>query len=390
MRKHTSLWALSKLMERINQIDFPQYQREPTIWTKAAKQRLIDSILRDFDISAIYLYRHDDGHWDCVDGRQRISAIRSFLGENPDDKGDNGFPYKIMNEIFEDADHPYEPLNGQNYAHIIEQAGLSEPQAEAFRKALQSYPITVVELSESAVPEEFNLQFTRLNLGQLIISGEKLHAMVGELRDLCFDKLGQHKFLSGIQIPTRRYAREQLAAQIVAQVFALETSKRDDGERAFARMRHNIDLQRLFKLHAEIGSKECQWLARVERVMDLLGGQLSSLPALKSRSIVLSLVLLAYERNVDDEENAREFARFSSSFVGRLKWQVSLGFDVNDEYRYLIDFRRHLTQASVEKYSVRERAAELERSFDYWREHGHLVGDQEYQEKHNGLLPEGG
>jgi len=389
MQKHTSLWKISRLMKTINQIDFPEYQREPTIWTRAAKQSLVDSILRDFDISAIYLYRHERGHWDCVDGRQRISAICSFLGENPDDKEDNAFPYKLMNEIFEDADHPYEAFINESYARIAERADQGDPNAQSFRATFQSYPITVVELSDSAVPEEFNLQFTRLNLGQLIISGEKLHAMVGELRDLCFGRLGQHTFLSGIQIPTRRYAREQLAAQIVAQVFALETSKRDGGGREFARIRH-IDLQRLFKLHAAIGSEERQWIERVEQVMDLLEDQLDSLPPLKSRSIVLSLVLLAHERGVETEEDARRFAEFATSFVGRLQWQVSLGLDVDDEYRYLIDFRRHLTQASVEKYSVRARATELERSFDHWREHRQLVGDQEYRDNHNGLSPEGG
>ena len=80
MRKKTSLWKILDLMNQINQIDFPEYQREPTIWRRAAKQRLVDSLVRNFDISAIYLYRHEDGHWDCVDGRQRISAIRSFFG----------------------------------------------------------------------------------------------------------------------------------------------------------------------------------------------------------------------------------------------------------------------------------------------------------------------
>jgi len=387
MRKKTDLWKITKLMGRMNQIDFPAYQREPTIWTLAAKQRLVDSIVREFDIAAIYLYRHEDGQWDCVDGRQRLSAIRSFFGESQGEGTDNGFAYKVMNEIFEDAKHPYRSLEGQKYEVILERASQGCADAQAFKEALEEYPVTVVELSDSAVPEEFNLQFTRLNLGQLIISGEKLHAMVGELRDLCFGDLGQHAFLSGIRIPTRRFAREQLAAQILAQVFMVEESRREAGARRFARIRH-LDLQRLFKLHASIGAQESEWIDRVRRVMDLLAEQLDNLPVLKSRSIVLSLVLLAYERSVDSEETALELTEFARVFVGRLRWQVALGLDVDSEYRYLIDFQRHLTQASVERYSVEARATELERSFDYWREHRELVNDREYRENHEGKCPE--
>ena len=362
------------MIERINKVEFPEYQREPTVWTKAAKQRLVDSVARQFDISAIYLYRHEDGHWDCVDGRQRISAILSFLGGNPDDKEDNRFVYRVMNEIYDDEEHPYRNLDEKRFMDIKQLAGSGNKEAAAFQEAVFNYPMTVVELSETTVPEEFNLQFIRLNLGQLIISGEKLNAMVGELRDLCFGELGRHPFLSGFNIPTRRYARQQLAAQILAQVFEIESSKRDSGERRFARIRH-LDLQSLFKKHASIGSEERGWIERVTGVMDLLAGELEAFPVLRSRSIVLSLVLLAYEERVEDQAGAHEVAQFASAFVGRLKEQVGLGLDAEDPYRYLIDFQRRLTQASGERYSVGERAEELEDSFAHWRKMGRLKGE---------------
>ena len=45
--------------------------------------------------------------------------------------------------------------------------------------------------------------------------------MVGEMRDLCFDsnRIGKHPFLDTLRIPTRRFAKEQVAAQVIAQVF---------------------------------------------------------------------------------------------------------------------------------------------------------------------------
>ena len=376
MQKTTSLWTISQLIENIDAIFFPEYQREPTIWRRAAKQRLIDSVVRQFDISAIYLYQHQEGHWDCVDGRQRIAAIRSFLGKNPDDREDQGFAYQVMNEVFEDADPPYATLKDQTYEEISNRAREGEEPAVSFKRTIENYPITVVELSQSAIPEEFNLQFTRLNLGQLVISGEKLHAMVGELRDLCFDGLGHHPFLSAIDIPTRRYAREQLAAQLVAQVFEIEECKRDAQEREFARVRH-MDLQHLFKKHVKIGADEAGWIDRLRHVMDHLARQKDRLPVLRSRSIVLSLVLLAYEDGVDDEDVAREIADFASAFVKRLREQVGRGLDAQPQFRYLIDFQRRLTQASGEKYSVAYRARELEESLRHWRETGQLKGEGE-------------
>ena len=381
MQKNSWLWEISDLRARISQIDFPEYQREPTIWTRVAKQLLVDSIMREFDISAIYLYRLDKDQWDCIDGRQRISAILSFMGDNRDDRSDNKFNYRVMNEIFRDEDHPYQRFHEHSYADICKLAEGGDEKAKSFRKNFESYEVTIVELSESALPAEFNLQFTRLNLGQLIISGEKLNAMVGDLRDLCFGELGNHSFLSGINIPTRRYARQQLAAQIVSQVFAYETSKRDGEQREFARMRHG-DLQRLFKLHASLEADEARWIDRVSHVMDLLAEQLNILPTLRSRSIVLSLVLLAYELGIDNHDDATELAMFANEFLDRLKGQISLGLDAQDEYRYLNDFQRYLTQASVEKYSVAARAKELDESFNFWRKEGQLKGDRENQEGH--------
>ena len=51
MQKRTSFWQISELRQKIHQVSFPEYQREPSIWHRSAKQRLIDSIVRKFDIS---------------------------------------------------------------------------------------------------------------------------------------------------------------------------------------------------------------------------------------------------------------------------------------------------------------------------------------------------
>ena len=152
-------------------------------------------MMREFDIASLYLYEHDDNTIDCVDGRQRIGTIMAFLGDIDGDR-DNKFTFRILNEIHDEevTEGEFTALDGKSFADI---EASSDPAARAFVKRFNDYEITVVLLSDSAEAREFNLQFTRLNLGTIINSGEKLNAMVGDLRDECFDKgrLGDHSFL---------------------------------------------------------------------------------------------------------------------------------------------------------------------------------------------------
>ena len=266
MEKTAKTWSVEHLEQIFTEINFPEYQREPTVWSLDAKQRLVDSILRKFDIGSIYIYEDDYGAMDCVDGRQRLGAIMSFLGKNPKDHNDK-FDFRILNEVYEDTDHPLRSMDNKTFGEIQELV-VENKVAENFVRQFKEYGLTVVFLSQSGAEREFNLQFTRLNLGTIINSGEKLHAMVGALRDKCFDELGKHVFLTETNVPTRRYSREQLAAQIIAQVFALELS-RQAGQKEYTRARH-FDIQRLFKKYITVGEEELEWIGKVKLVMDCL------------------------------------------------------------------------------------------------------------------------
>ena len=90
MHKIIFQWSVKTLSEQFQQIEFPDYQREPNIWALSEKRRLIDSMIREFDIASLYFYQHENDVLDCVDGRQRIGTIMAFLGINPDD-ADNKF-----------------------------------------------------------------------------------------------------------------------------------------------------------------------------------------------------------------------------------------------------------------------------------------------------------
>ena len=377
MERRTERWSVATLRELISMINFPDYQREPNLWSRAEKQRLIDSMMREFDIASIYLYEHDESAIDCVDGRQRIGAIMSFLGVNDAD-GDNGFQYRTMNEIEDEAGAMSEfgAYDGFTFARIRES---QDPQAKRFVELFEKYEISVVMLAKSSEAHEFNLQFTRLNLGTIINSGEKLNAMVGQLRDACFSDrgLGAHEFLGALGIPTRRYAAEQLAAQIVAQIFSR------DIDRVYARTRH-YDLQRLFKHGTIMDERQKAIVAKTGELLDLLAGAFDDPTVLRNRAIAVSTVLLAWELGIATEPAAQEYARFVKELQDRLRWQVRKRLDVDPEYRYLMDFQRDITQASVEKPAVERRAAVMRAQYGLWQQSEMLRGDEEWREHNPG------
>ena len=386
MKKTISSWSVEELRDQFPQINFPEYQREPNLWSLLDKRRLIDSMVRQFDIASLYFYEHDDHSLDCVDGRQRIGTIMAFLGSNPDDRHER-FSLQLQNE-YSDDEHSegIQALDGLTFEQIKEKSSNNEDEhkqrAREFIENLLGYPLSVVKLSDSHDPAEFNLQFTRLNLGTIINSGEKLNAMVGDIRDECFEegRLGSHEFLNATRIPTRRFAREQVAAQILAQVFSLEDS--DD----FCRTRH-VDLQRFFKQNGNLREERKALIERVHKLLDILQDPFGESEVLRNRAITVSTVLLAWRRELADPEQAEVLARFIEEFQYRLRWQIRKGFDINQEYRYLLEFQRHLTQASVEKPAFSERARILEQEFGFWLTSNELTGDAQWKDANPGENP---
>src|SRR5437016_11477831 len=60
----------------------PGFQRQ-SVWTERDRAKLIDSILRNYPLPAIFLYkRQDSGHlvFDVIDGKQRLESIFMFTG----------------------------------------------------------------------------------------------------------------------------------------------------------------------------------------------------------------------------------------------------------------------------------------------------------------------
>lgn len=374
MKREIRTWTIRQLQENYPRISFPEYQRQSNVWSIRHKERLIDSLARGFDISTIYLYEQDAGIFECIDGRQRLSSLAAFFGFKDSAISDQDFAFEISNEVIDDTDsHPFSDLAGKSWSDVVglrneNPGGLA---ARFHQHMFDAYELTVVVMSELGDSgHEFNLQFSRLNLGIALSSGERLNAMVGELRDACFGNgsLGEHDFLKRARIPTRRFAQEQLAAQILVQ--AIEKSA--TGEFTRARL---SDLMDMFKRNFKLSEDNVGVVGEVRATLDWLEDELSGSETyrLRNRASVLTVVLVGME--VRTEEQARVYKDFVSAFFEALS---VLDQDESDEaldsefVKDLEEFRLHMRQASVERSAVAARYNVLQKWWGEYKTNGGL------------------
>ena len=163
-------------------------------------------------------------------------------------------------------------------------------------------------------------------------------------------------------------------------MFSIDESKR------FTRTRH-IDLQRLFKQNSTLSDRRQNRVDELSELLSLLAAPFSGINALRNRAITVSTVLLAWKSGIETPEAAVELAEFLEEFVIRLKWQIGKGLSIDEEYHYLIDFQRSITQASAESSSVEARAKMLEEDYKHWLLTKKLKGDEDWEKNNPGSDP---
>jgi hypothetical protein len=358
-------WPISELAKNIGEIEFPEFQREPNVWKLDKKQRLIDSILRDFDISSIYLHKKESGGYDCIDGQQRINAIMSYLGMNDADEEDNKFHSKIENEIY----------NDEGKFDEVEAVRFSTIQETEWGRKILDYKLNIVEVTDVEDEQELNLLFLRLQIASVLNAGEKLNAMTGDMRDIIFYDIGKHAFLSKIRIPQRRFAREQVAAQIVLNEF----SKRDND--AFHRSRY-VDLQGFFKEYDKFAPEDKETVLSIKQKFDKIDKYFGNkLEHIENRAIAVSVYIFVSQLlDTGKEAEIKQFVEFFEIFLRTLKWQLPLGVQMQPAYYDLLKFQTNVTQAAGEKSAIERRHNFLGEYFYYYKENKKIKGDDEYLE----------
>lgn len=154
---------LESIVSRIDagELDLqPDFQRGE-IWDLKRRQRLIDTILREWYVPAIHIVVNSDKEEVVLDGQQRLAAVRDFFANK----------FRIDGKISPE-DESIQALDGLKYSQL----------PDPIRRALNRFVLPIITLSEYG-PQEPNELFFRLNQSYNLSPPEKRNALHGKARD---------------------------------------------------------------------------------------------------------------------------------------------------------------------------------------------------------------
>jgi hypothetical protein len=337
-------WTVEKLHKERAQVSFPEYQRQPSLWSTEKKSLLIDSILQDIDIPKLYFNQTRDGHYEVVDGQQRLWAVWEFL----------------------DGEYPY-----TDHGPARRFSDLTPAQQDTIKD--YEMQITVLQDADDDYLREL---FLRLQLGLLLITGEKLNAAAGAMREFVFRKLAVHALLKSVGIPEKRFARETVAAQICINSFVRGKVG------VFSRTRYE-DLLQFFKEYERPQGPALSFFQQhskhISSVMDRLWACLGERSKqLKNRAYLLSVYLFFEELiglgQLGNQKEQKQFAIFVFDLWSRLREEIAAGMDRKNKELYV--FETLISSAPGEKYQIERRHEKLREYYDHYKHSGKIKGDK--------------
>lgn len=322
-------WSTLKLYENRHMINFPTYQRG-FVWTENQRRLLIDSVFTGIDIPKLYLQKVPEG-WDCIDGQQRIRAIIGFYD------GEIEYERKTYQELDEDL-----------------------------KRKFEKYKLTITEITCETSKEDIVTLFIRLNLGTQINSGEKLNAMISNMGDLV-RRMSEKPFIKNLRIPTKRFAREQVCAQMC-------NNSRVFNKTGDLRNSKFEDLEILYRVHKDLDLKSHQ-ATHVLKVLDILDEIFgNSAKKIRNRASAVSIFLMVEQMIKDGKISGNEeiIKNFYLEFLEKLKEEVQAG--INATNSFLIKYESKLIQGADTASSMKERRDKLNEAFEYYKNYHKIIG----------------
>jgi len=282
-------WTAGKLFDlyQAKKLVFnTEYQRS-AVWKRPRKQLLVDSILRQYDISTIFLRQCEDGTFECLDGQQRLRAIFDFMKDG----------YPLSPDITPE----------------IEQEIIYSKLPDGLRSRIREF-IVNSNLVSNIDEETTSDIFLRLQEGMPLNSAEKLNAMQGRMRRRVIE-LSRHPFFANIGVADNRFAHRYLAAQMISL--------------AVAKTLIDTKFRSIKKNYLDYKSRDLP-SALVERIksnLTLLENSLrTKASAIRSRADIITLFTVANtlrgEYSITDIE--KNFGKFILSFLMKIEEYDSL------------------------------------------------------------------
>jgi len=342
MKRRVRDWKIEDLHKSRAEISFPEYQRQDRLWPVEKKRLLIDSVLIDIDIPKLYFNRLKTGEYEVVDGQQRLWAIWEFL--------DNEYSF-----VSDGRSRTFSELTTEQ------------------QQTIRGYTLQVTEFAE-ADDDYLRELFLRLQLGLLLVTGEKLYAATGAMKDFVFDDLAKHQFVVGVKIPNRRYAKETLCAQIAINSFNRAKNNQ------FIRTRYEDLISFFNEYENPKGASLDLFRKQTKAILAVLDGLWECFRErtgeLANRSFILSVYLVFEElrTSLRSRPEREKFVEFVFALWARLREEISAGFDRKNRELYV--FETMLSSAPGERYQIERRHQKLLEYYEHFLKTARVKGDR--------------
>jgi 5-methylcytosine-specific restriction endonuclease McrA len=313
---------LNQLYQKGQLVFDTEYQRTE-VWPRTKNRLLIDSIIRKYDISMIFLRQQiNDGKlvYECIDGQQRLRCIFRYINNE----------FAIVPDVTPGLERKY-------YYYQLPK----DIQSDFLTFDINS--ITVSDADDDTTTDIF----MRLQEGISLNEAERVNALRSKMRKAAIE-LAKHSFFTNIALRDYRFAHRHCAAQILALTEAPESS-----ELGFRHMK------RIFEIYKDNFPNSLQEKAR--RSLTLLNTLLGSqVHAIKSKSDILILHLIAYQLlpGYSIKGYEKEIGNFIIRFIGKVEsLYKSANERSKDPYIRYAQFRKWSNKRIQDKYKIM--AAEL-------------------------------
>lgn len=177
----------------------PEFQRN-FVWNSSKASRLIESLLLNIPIPVIYVAEDEDGHFEVVDGQQRLTSLAAFInGRYPDGKEFRLSSLQVLNE-----------LNGRTFKDLD----------KISQNAIFNATLRLIVIERDSHPDVKFEVFERLNSGAERLNDQELRNCVyrGSYNQLLHE-LAENPFMlkvMGASVPHRRMIDRQLILRFFA------------------------------------------------------------------------------------------------------------------------------------------------------------------------------
>jgi hypothetical protein len=313
------------VVERIKKGDIdlqPDFQRGE-VWPKTKKQKLIDSILRDWHVPPIHVVESkESGVQEVLDGQQRLTAIRDFVNclITVD-----GFVEPVSDEI--------RKLDGLHYSELPQDV----------RRRFDNFTLRIQRVVEHK-PEEAAELFYRLNQPTNLTGAEQRNAFFGLVRQQIRDLVSEFE-MNGLDKRFVGFSNSRMAYDDVISRFVVMLER--------GRLDQKVASGDLVSLYRSTTPISETTIRSVREVIGILGETLKQARAWPkfNKATLLSWMLFIVRgvvSNIQLENTPKTMADFLEYFD-----EAALSASIGRRFGGLKDFDKNWTEWLLATYEDR-------------------------------------